>query len=96
MFVGSWKAFLFFESDRLFDPQFVDAVIGLLERENSHVACLINLDKADQAKSAGAATIFFDKSTTGARYVRALQDGGPAAGWLYTVDRYVCCSDVGD
>ena len=97
VFAGAWEGFLFCESDRLFDAAFVDAVIQFLGCENSRVACLLNLDKSDLRRlEESASAIFLDHSSTGARYMDALEEGGPARGWLYAVDRYVCCSDVGE
>ncbi|PMS11463.1 hypothetical protein C0Z17_15175 [Trinickia caryophylli] len=97
VFAGAWRTFLFCESDRIFDLGFVSVVIRLLERENSHVACLINLDETDVTRlEEGAATIFVDSSVTGIRYMGALEDRGAAGGWLYTVNRYICSSDIGE
>ncbi|WP_116137029.1 hypothetical protein [Trinickia diaoshuihuensis] len=97
VFEGAWEDFLFCESDRLFDAAFVNVVIQFLGCENSRVACLLNLDRTDLTRfEESGEAIFLDRSTTGAQYMNALEEGGPSRGWLYAVDRYVCCSDIGE
>lgn len=97
VFAGAWGSFFFCESDRLFDAGFLDVTIKFLDRENSRVACLLNLDKTYLIRlEESASAIFLDHSSTGAQYVHALKEGGTARGWFYAVDRYVCCSDIGE
>jgi hypothetical protein len=94
--VGPWSDFLFFPSDHVFAPDFPEVVRELLGVERAHVACLLNLDMTERFEFDSMAAIFLDEMISGVAYDDKLRDGGPASGWLYRVDRYVCASDVGD
>ncbi|WP_306715869.1 hypothetical protein [Burkholderia dolosa] len=94
--VGPWSEFLFFQSDYVFSPDFLEIVRELLNVERAHVACLLNVDKTERLEFGGIAAIFLDEMTSTVAYDEKLRDGGPADGWLYRVDRYACASDVGE
>lgn len=87
--------YLFFESDRLFVPEFLDTAVQLLRLEGARVTCLLNLDKTAVMSFEEAAAVFLNDQVTGEMYKRVLEEGGPANGWLYRVDRYIAISDVG-
>ena len=96
VFAGEWSDFLFFESDRMFAPEFAEVVGELLGSENAGVCCLLNLDQTRSLKFEEASAIFLDRMTTASEYAAKLRRGGPAVGWLYGMDKYGCASDVGD
>lgn len=96
LFVGVWRAFLFFPSDFMFSPDFVDVVRELMRLEEALVACLLNLDKTEKLAFGGASLMLIDAAVDRAAYEKKLRAGGPATGWLFDVDRYACASDVGE
>jgi len=96
LFVGLWSGFLFFQSDYVFSPDFANIVREFMDLEGAKVTCLLNLDKTETAGFDGAASLFIDATMDGAAYQERLRAGGPAVGWLFDVDRYVCASDVGE
>jgi len=95
VFRGKWAAYVFCESDRIFCPEFSDAIVELMRIENSSVCSLVNLDKSCDPGCDGISSIFIDASTSRDRYWEAMCAGGPEDGWLYRMDRYVCASDIG-
>ena len=96
VFQGSWSSFLFFESDRVFAPEFTDVIKELLRAEGGEVACLLNLDETSSFEFEEIAAIFLDATTTSSSYESVLDGTGPATGWIYRMDNYVCSSDVGE
>ncbi len=96
VFLGSWGAFLFFESDRLFSPGFAVIAAGLLNAEGAEVCCLLNLSETDRMVYEEAAMLFIDAGMEPHSYDAALRQGGPANGWLFGMDRYGSASDRGD
>jgi hypothetical protein len=96
VFRGDWERFLFFQSDYVFASEFNDFVHRLLRIEGGHAACLINLDKTEADHTHyQVEPLFIDERTDGATYMRALHGEGPAHGWLYAMNRFVCTSDIG-
>ena len=95
VFLGSWDAFLFFESDRLFSPGFAVIAAGLLNAEGAEVCCLLNLSETDRMVYEEAAMLFIDAGMEPHSYDAALRQGGPANGWLFGMDRYGSASDRG-
>ncbi|MGF6604818.1 hypothetical protein P3T23_009574 [Paraburkholderia sp. GAS448] len=96
VFIGEWTHFLFFESDRIFESGFMDAMCQLLRLEHAKVACLLNVDKTEVFELENVAALFLDEAVFGKEYGDELRAGGPADAWLYRVDRYACASDVGE
>jgi hypothetical protein len=95
VFLGSWDAFLFFESDRLFAPGFAVIATSLLNAERADVCCLLNFNETDRMVYEAAAMLFVDAGTEPHAYDAMLRRGGPANGWLFGVDRYGSASDRG-
>ncbi len=92
VFRGSWEGFFFFQSDYVFAPEFDDFVHKLLTVEGGHVACLVNLDKTETQGE----PLFIHEDTDEQAYMAAIRGEGPAHGWLFAMDRFVCASDVGN
>jgi hypothetical protein len=95
VFRGSWGAFLFFESDRLFSSGFAVIAAGLLNAERAEVCCLLNFSETDRVAYESAAMLFIDAGTKPHAYDAMLRQGGPAKGWLFGMDRYGSASDRG-
>lgn len=95
MFRGSWGAFLFFESDRLFASGFAVIAAGLLNAERSEVCCLLNFSETDRMAYESAAMLFIDAGTEPHAYDAMLRQGGSTKGWLFGMDRYGCASNRG-
>ncbi|MCT7313271.1 hypothetical protein N5J06_20040 [Ralstonia sp. CHL-2022] len=95
VFCGEWQGFLFFQSDYVFAPEFVDFVKEILEVELGSMACIVNLDKTEAYEIHQAALLFINEETDQRQYMEALRGDGPADGWLYAMDRFICTSDVG-
>lgn len=96
VFKGRWSVFLFFESDRAFDPEFSDILNDILIIEGGSVACLLNIDKTNLFEFESISSIFIDRTTTRNSYGLALEGDGPESGWIYLMDKYICMSDIGD
>ncbi|MEN6586585.1 MAG: hypothetical protein ABFE02_11155 [Sulfuricella sp.] len=96
VFLEVWSDFLFFQSDYIFAPEFVEVMGESLRLENAHVSCLLNLDKTGTFEFGDIAAIFLDERVTGREYRDELHGRGSADGWLYLVDRYARASDVGE
>jgi hypothetical protein len=94
--VGDWSTILFFESDRIFSASFVQTVRGLSHVERSTSCCLLNFSQTYVLEYQEAAAIFIEAATSADDYAKKLAEGGPAAGWLFGVDRYGCASDIGE
>ncbi|WP_231409762.1 hypothetical protein [Ralstonia solanacearum] len=92
----AWTVFLFFQSDYVFSSDFVEIIYEFLHLEDAHVACLLNLDKTEILEFDSAAAIYIDEKVDRSAYQEKLHAGGPALGWLFGIDRYVCASDVGE
>lgn len=95
VFRGSWGAFLFFESDRLFASNFAVIAAGLLSAEKAGVCCLLNFSETDVMAYESAVMLFIDTETKPQSYDAMLRQGGPAQGWLFGMDRFGSASDLG-
>ncbi|TCG09428.1 hypothetical protein BZM27_05610 [Paraburkholderia steynii] len=95
VFHGNWQKFLFFQSDYLFSSEFVDTVHDVLQQERANTVCLLNLGRTNVDDSESSASIYIDEEMNGESFMDRLVAGGPAGGWLFAVERYVCASDVG-
>lgn len=95
VFVGDWEHFFFFDSDWMFDQQFVELLKMVLVAERGSCACIVNLDAVLTGSSAEESSFTFDGSTTGSAYLAALKGSPPKLGWIYGIDRFACTSDLG-
>lgn len=104
VFQGRWAKFLFFESDRMFAPEFAAIASELLRAEPANLLCLLNLTQAQSTDlsdpdehdwKGSSALLFVDPTTEPAAYAARLRQGGPAEAWLYDMDRFACASDGG-
>jgi hypothetical protein len=96
VFLGNWEAFLFFDGDRMFDPNFVDCVKELLRVEGGLCACMSNFD-ASAVEDAGAPSFFvMDRQMTSDAFSAQLSVPSAAEGWIFGIDRFGCTSDVGN
>jgi hypothetical protein len=95
VFVESGAEFLFFESDQLFAPSFVEVAHEFMSVEGSTSCCLLNFSRTSVMDYCEVAAIFLETSMTGTEYDARLRSGGPAEGWLFDGDRYGCASDGG-
>jgi hypothetical protein len=96
VFRGPWRAFLFFESDRIFTSSFADRIVNLISIENAKSCCLLNLSQTSNFKYDESDMICFEEGAVGNEYESKLKEGGPANGWLFSMDRYGCASDKGN
>jgi len=96
VFVEKYSVFRFFQSDRMFVSSFINIVQEILKLEESAVCCLINFSMTNAIEHNEAAGIFIDATSKGDAYEAQLRLGGPAAGWLFGVDRYGCASNKGE
>lgn len=95
VFRGQWSDFLFFQSDYVFAPEFFDFTHELLKMEAASVACLMNLDRTEAYEMERAALLFIDELADKRAYMDTLRGAGPADGWIFAMDRFVCTSDIG-
>lgn len=95
VFLGTWGVFLFFESDRMFAPDFAATARDLLRAEQASVCCLVNFSNSSTLTYENAAKVFLEATSQPDDYDAMLRDGGPASGWLFRMDRYGCASDLG-
>ena len=92
VFCGEWGSCFFFDSDRMFDPEFVEKIKALLEIESSMHACMSNLDKSSDEERT---SFFFNREMAGQTYQAFLAGPKAGDGWIYAVDRFGCASDAG-
>ncbi|WP_309853863.1 hypothetical protein [Caballeronia sp. LZ003] len=95
VFSAAWGTFRFFESDRMFESNFVEIVRTLLAVESAKLACMINVDGSNELKTDVVDALFIDGGSGEHDYDDALREGGPQRGWLFDVDRYACSSEKG-
>jgi hypothetical protein len=95
VFKGLWSNFFFFESDSIFEPAFVAVMNDLLDAEDAHVCCLVNLGVTTETENNTLPSRYLDRSTSPEYYMSLLRGNGSPDAWLYLVDRYVCISDKG-
>lgn len=88
IFSEDWDAFLFFDSDWIFDVNFVEIAKGLLLIENAQCICLNNLDASQ--------SFYFEEATSATAYKEMLNGPTAGEGWIYGVDRFACVSNKGE
>jgi hypothetical protein len=96
VFRAGWGGYLFFQSDWIFSPDFVEIVSHLLKIERSHVCCLLNVSELASGGFHSSVATFLTDVTTAKDYDDKLRCGGPAKGWLYKMENYACASDGGE
>ena len=79
----------------MFCDDFPEIVRKLLTAENASVCCLFDLDEAILTNFGKFEALFLDVDSTAERYMTRLRGTGSTVGWLYTMSRYTCSSDVG-
>jgi len=95
VFTGDFSEFMFFESDRIFAPPFVEVIREFLIAEQATSCCLVNLSRTHTMTNSHDAAIFLEPQVTSVEYDAHLRSGGPTTGWLFSMDRYGCASDSG-
>jgi hypothetical protein len=88
--------FFFFDSDWLFDSEFVGLVRQLLDIENAQCTCVIDLDAHKGTFGSKDSAIVIDRTSNGLNYIIQLKGSGPEDGWIYSVNRFGCASNVGN
>ena len=94
VFVGEWDHLFFFDSDWMFDGNFVEQIKAVLVAERSVCACMSNLDALASGTPSEEASFIIDESTTGAEYAAVLKGSQAKPGWIYGVDRFACASEL--
>lgn len=95
VFTGRWRELLFFDPSYVFQEAFTATIEQFLSGEASVCACLCNLDEYRRTRSMDRSSIFLERGTDSRSYLLKLNGGGPATGWVFRIDSYVCTSDVG-
>lgn len=95
VFIGEWDYFFFFDSDWMFDTNFVEQIKAVLLAERSACACISNLDATANGVPADEASFIIDQSTAGADYATVLKGSQSKPGWTYGFDRFACASETG-
>lgn len=95
VFVGAWAKFLFCESDRIFSSEFISVIKKLVDIERAEVACLLNISRSGGADFESSSVFFMDALVSESEYVEWLKGGVSGDGWIFSLDRYICTSDVG-
>lgn len=95
VFDGTWHMFRFFESERMFEGEFVEVIHSLLVAESAQLACMVNLDRSNDFRSETIDAAFIRPLNRSSEFNDALREGGPQSGWLFDVDRYGCSSSEG-
>jgi hypothetical protein len=93
VFNGSWKEFLFFDSDWMMAPDFVESVNAFLEAEGGSCACLSKVDSDDATNPRVFAV---RRQTTANEYGEVLAGTAPGYGWRDAFERLACASNVGE
>jgi len=93
VFIGNWGDFYFFDSDWIFEPEFVVRVKSLLDIESGACACFSNLDAASES-GRQERQFFIEKRTSPDAFKSLLVEDTPGCGWIYDIDRFGCTSDV--
>lgn len=93
VFRDSWNSFYFFDSDSIFDAEFVKTMNSLLEVEAGVCACIVNLDEASLENRNSA--FFINRDVTIEEYGSFLRSGKIGQGWIYGMDRFAGISNLG-
>src|SRR5215813_14202120 len=92
VFRDSWSSFYFFDSDSIFEPEFVTIVNSLLTTEGGVYACVVNLD---QLPLENRRSVFFvNPDVTTTEYGVFLRGREIEEGWIYGMDRFACISNL--
>jgi hypothetical protein len=91
-----WSTTRFLEADTVVSRSFVSAVHELLKIEQSVSCCLVNLTSTPDLEYQKASYFFIERTTTEEEYITKLSEGGPALGWIFSMERYGCTSDKGE
>ena len=59
------------------------------------MCCLVNFNQSSTLTYENGAKLFLDVTSQPCDYDVSLREGGPAAGWLFRMDRYGCASEAG-
>lgn len=90
VFGGDWSVFFFFDSDWIFDAQFVQKARELLEIEDGKCVCITDLDAHHGLEGS---SFFIEKETIGSDFQSFLNDPSIENRWVSSVDRFGCTSD---
>ena len=90
VFAGQWEDYLFFESDFMFEEDFMNVANVLFRDEQASVIALINLSFAEMPEP-----FFLERETSWTDYHTRLVGDGTPINWVFLRDRYVCASDKG-
>ena len=93
VFLGDWEAYWFFDSDWIFDEEFVERTKWLLTIEGGECACMADLE-APPARD--DSQFLIEERITGQDFQLFLKGAGEGKGWVHSVGRFGCISDVGD
>lgn len=95
VFVGEWASFLFFDSDFVFEIEFVRKIKSLIEIERGRCACVCNLDARLDNRDAKESFFLIEETMSDEAYSSVLRGLVAGSGWIYTADRFGCTSDIG-
>jgi hypothetical protein len=91
IFLGRWSNFFFFDSDWIFDEKFTSKCRELLKKDGGQSAIIVNLDAKP---GVGSSSFLVESETTDSEYQSFLVGASVGKGWLHSVDRFGCTSDV--
>ena len=94
VFIGEWSGFYFFDSEWIFDAQFIEIARELLKIEGAQCACLVDLDMPTGLEES---SFFIEGTVTSLEFQSFLSGSSTAAGvgWVHSVDRFGGTSDGG-
>jgi hypothetical protein len=93
VFTHKWDGYLFFESYRMFDNDFIELKNIALAEEGSSYVALANLGNTPSGSEVEPSFQFLTKDTVYSEYLSILKGDGSALNWMFLMDRYVCTSD---
>ncbi|MEN3931814.1 hypothetical protein WJT86_12235 [Microvirga sp. W0021] len=86
---------LFFEADLIFSENFVDFILTIMEIECVEQFCLLNMDETNFNYSKYSAAIM-GNDINKESYLSLLKFSSLSNQWLYSMQRYSCCSSSGN
>jgi hypothetical protein len=95
VFCRDWASYFLLSSDRLFHEPFIEVALEMLEIENGSMCCFLNITRSPLLEFQSVDAYYFDMHTSADEFNSHLTGGGPASGWIFSMDRYVCASDQG-
>ncbi|MGD0959770.1 MAG: hypothetical protein ABSB19_08190 [Methylomonas sp.] len=96
VFTSSWNEFLFFDSDWIFEKEFIALTKNLIEIEGSVCAYIFNLDEMLAHIDMERSSFLINKETTEQWYQTFLQGANIGEGWIYGMDRFGIISDAAE